>query len=92
MKKVTIIAFIITIVYCGLSTYVLFKVPLADESTLALWKSSFFIPGHFIGFVGSLFGGTILAILGQIITFFLLFYILKTTFNWMAFELQKKKN
>lgn len=96
MKKGTKIALIITLVYCSLATYELHSMSLifksSRHSVFPEWLEAIFIPGWFLGFIGTHTFGTTFLILGPLFTFIILFYVLKTILNWMIVELQKRKN
>lgn len=85
MKKGTVIAFVISLIYCSFATYVvLFEVGFDSkivEPVFPLWFENSLTIGGILGVILGMSFGYIGLWIGQIITFFLLFYILKTILN-----------
>jgi hypothetical protein len=92
MKKGTVIALVIAITYCGLSTYALNTTVIDCTSESLFWNSSVFFPGYALGLVLGFTGGTPFVILGQIITLIFVFFFLKVTFNVIDYKLKERKN
>ncbi len=97
MKKGTIIAFVISLIYCGLGVLVAFDLfsHIKIEDYISIypeWLIGLVSPGFFLPFILSIPLKIIGLFLGGIITFLILFYILKTLLNWLFFEFQKRKN
>lgn len=88
MKKGTKIALFVSLIYCGLATYALNTTIISSTSDSLFWNSTVFFPGYFLGFILGYSGGTPFVILGQLITFIILFFLLKIVFNWIEYESQ----
>ena len=92
MNRATIIALMVSLVYCLSSSYVLYSI-----STGSLWTppgvmDNLLFPGYILGFIGGYVGSLFFSVLGQIITFLILFFLLRSFFKWIAYEFQKLKN
>jgi len=92
MKKGTKIAFVITLVYCLVATYELYSISnsfkVSHNSIFPEWIEYSLVPGYFLGLVLKLGVGwkTFGPIIGQLITFFILFFLLKTLINSIFFR------
>ena len=92
MKKGTKIALVITLVYCCLATYELSSIPssfkVSHHSIFPEWIEYSLIPGYFLGLILRLALGIGMwgIIIGQTITFFILFFILKKVINGLFFR------
>jgi len=95
MKKGTIIVLLITLMYCLLATYILLFEVGYDlnivEPIFPLWLENFLLVGGVLGLILGLNFGYIGLFFGQIITFLILFFILKTLINWLIYEFEKSK-
>ena len=94
MKKGTAIAFLIALIYCSMATYVAMTMKVnykGGPDTYSDLVEILTIPGGLIGFIGLHLFGMPAFIFGQIISFTLIFYILKTILNWFINKLQKQK-
>ncbi|MDB4089139.1 hypothetical protein N9544_05900 [Flavobacteriales bacterium] len=98
MKKPTKIVLIITLVYCALATYELCSMPTGFKkshySIFPEWIEISLIPGYIIGLILSkgVGIGKWGVIIGQISSFFILFFFFKAIVNWIVNAFQKRKN
>ena len=96
MKKTTLIAFIVTLIYCSFATYVLlFEVgmdPKIIEPTFPEWFENSLLLGGVLGLAIGYSIGYMGLWIGQIINFIILFFLLKSFLNWITNKLKKQKN
>ena len=98
MNIVTKIALIITLTYCSLATYELLSMPrsfkVSHYSDFPEWLETLLLPGYFLGFIlrEGIDIGIWGVIIGQIITFIILFFITKVILNSIVIVFEKTKN
>jgi hypothetical protein len=82
MKRSSKIALVISVIYVGIATLILINtiIDVNEKSIFFIIEENsldFFRPGYILGFSLGFFGGNLLAVLGQMLTFIMLFIFIK---------------
>lgn len=75
--KPNLLALIITLTYWMPSTFVLFSIVEGSGSKLPYWLDIILAPGYILGFFLGFGGGNTYAFLGQLISFIIIFFIVR---------------
>jgi hypothetical protein len=77
-NRMNLISIFVTLLYVGSATVQLFSVITGKDESIP-FMNEFLMPGYLFGFALGFAGGTVLAIFGQIITFFVVWGI---SYSW----------